>query len=60
MKLDEVVMPNRDRILQTAAHYGAHSIRLFGSVARCQDDSDSDIDLLVEMEPGAVCLILVV
>jgi len=52
LKLDKVVMPNRDRILQTAAHYGAHSIRLFGSVARCQDDSDSDIDFLVEMEPG--------
>lgn len=52
MKLDEVVMPNRDRILQTAAHYGAHSIRVFGSVARRQDDADSDIDFLVEMEPG--------
>jgi len=52
VKLDEVVMPNRDRILQTAAHYGAHSIRVFGSVARRQDDADSDIDFLVEMEPG--------
>ncbi len=52
MKLDEVVMPNRDRILQTAARYGAHSIRVFGSVARRQDDADSDIDFLVEMEPG--------
>jgi len=38
--------------LQTAAHYGAHSIRVFGSVARRQDDADSDIDFLVEMEPG--------
>ena len=52
MKLDEVVMPNRDLILQTAARHGAHSIRVFGSVARRQDDSDSDIDFLVEMEPG--------
>jgi hypothetical protein len=34
VKLDEVVMPNRDRILQMAAHYGAHSIHVFGLVAR--------------------------
>ena len=52
LKLDEVVMPNRDRILQTAAHHGAHRIRVFGSVARRQDDADSDIDFLVDMEPG--------
>lgn len=52
MKLDDVVIPNRDRILQTAAQYGAHRIRVFGSVARRQDDADSDIDFLVEMEPG--------
>ena len=52
MKFDEVVMPNRDRIMQTAALYGAHSIRVFGSVARRQDDADSDIDFLVAMEPG--------
>ena len=53
MKLDEVVIPNRDQILKTAAQHGAHSIRVFGSVARRQDDSDSDIDFLVEMEPGS-------
>jgi predicted nucleotidyltransferase len=52
LKLDEVVMPNRDRILQTAAQHGAHRIRVFGSVARRQDDANSDIDFLVEMEPG--------
>ena len=52
MKLDEVVMPNRDRILKTAAQHGAYRIRVFGSVARRQDDADSDIDFLVEMEPG--------
>ena len=35
-----------------AALYGARSVRVFGSVARRQDDADSDIDFLVEMEPG--------
>ena len=52
VKLDQVVLPNRERILQTAALYGARSVRVFGSVARCQDDADSDIDFLVDMEPG--------
>lgn len=52
VKLDQVVMPNRERILQTAAMYGARSVRVFGSVARRQDDADSDIDFLVDMEPG--------
>ena len=52
VKLDQVIMPNRERILQTAAMYGAHSVRVFGSVARRQDDADSDIDFLVDMEPG--------
>ena len=52
MKLDEVVMPNRDRILQMAEQYGARRVRVFGSVARRQDDADSDIDFLVDMEPG--------
>ena len=52
VKLDEVVMPNRERILQTAKLYGAHRVRVFGSVARRQDDVDSDIDFLVDMEPG--------
>ena len=52
VKLDEVVMPNRDRILQMAEQYGARRVRVFGSVARRQDDADSDIDFLVDMEPG--------
>ena len=52
VKLDQVVLPNRERILQTAALHGARSVRVFGSVARRQDDADSDIDFLVDMEPG--------
>ena len=52
VKLDDVVMPNRERILQTARLYGAGRVRVFGSVARRQDDVDSDIDFLVDMEPG--------
>ena len=52
VKLDQVVLPNREQILKTAALYGTRNVRVFGSVARRQDDADSDIDFLVEMEPG--------
>ena len=52
MKMDEVILPNREKILQIAEQYGARQVRVFGSVARRQDDADSDIDFLVDMEPG--------
>ena len=52
MKMDEVVLPNREKILQLADQYGARQVRVFGSVARRQDDAGSDIDFLVDMEPG--------
>lgn len=42
----------RDRILRIAAKYGAHNIRIFGSVARGEADSASDVDFLVDMESG--------
>lgn len=39
-------------IVTIAARYGAHNVRVFGSVARAEADDASDIDFLVEMEPG--------
>lgn len=42
----------RAAILQAAASYGADDLRLFGSVVRGEDRSDSDIDLLVHLQPG--------
>jgi predicted nucleotidyltransferase len=41
----------REEIKKLAATYGAHNLRLFGSVARGQARSDSDIDVLVDLEP---------
>jgi predicted nucleotidyltransferase len=52
VSLDELLMAKREDILRTAAEYGAYNVRLFGSVARGEADSKSDIDLLVDMEPG--------
>lgn len=42
----------RDAILEIARQHGVLDVRVFGSVARGDADSDSDIDLLVELEPG--------
>jgi uncharacterized protein len=46
----------RDQILGIAAARGAHNIRVFGSVARDDARADSDVDFLVEMEPGRTVL----
>jgi uncharacterized protein len=48
----ELVMKNRDAILALAAKHGATNLRIFGSVARGDDDESSDLDLLVKMEKG--------
>jgi uncharacterized protein len=35
-----------------ATQHGARNVRVFGSVARGEDRPDSDVDLLVDVEPG--------
>jgi len=52
MSLNELLQSNREEILRIAAQYGAYNVRIFGSVARGEADEQSDIDLLVNMEPG--------
>jgi predicted nucleotidyltransferase len=42
----------RPAILRIARKHGARNVRIFGSVARHEADNDSDIDFLVDMEPG--------
>lgn len=53
MRAEELVRKHRDHILQVAAGHRAHNVRLFGSVARGDETSGSDIDFLVDLEPGA-------
>lgn len=48
----EDVRRHRDEILQIAARRGAYNVRIFGSVARGEADERSDVDFLVELEPG--------
>jgi len=42
----------RKEILETAKRNGAVNVRIFGSVARGDDQPDRDIDFLVNLEPG--------
>jgi hypothetical protein len=43
---------HRDRILSSAKRHGIRRVRVFGSVARGEATSASDLDLLLEVEPG--------
>jgi predicted nucleotidyltransferase len=38
------------------AKYGARNVRVFGSVARGEADEQSDLDLIVDFEPGTSLL----
>lgn len=51
MTLDELRV-QRDEIDAIARRHGAHGVRVFGSVVRGEADPQSDIDLLVDLEPG--------
>ncbi len=45
------IRSRRREILEIAGRYGAHDVRIFGSVARGDTTEDSDLDLLVRFEP---------
>lgn len=52
MAIDHLLREKRGAILQIAARYGVRSIRVFGSRVRQDADAQSDVDFLVELDPG--------
>ena len=54
-----VLRHERARILQAAVEHGARNVRVFGSVARGDEQAASDVDLLVDLAPGRTLLDLV-
>ena len=56
MKIEEVIKEKREDILGIAARHGARNVRVFGSVARAEAGRDSDVDFLIELEPGRTLL----
>lgn len=49
---NELLQARKEDILRTATSHGVSNVRVFGSVVRGEADEDSDIDLLVDVEPG--------
>lgn len=56
MRIEDLRSNRREEILRIAARHGARNVRIFGSVARDEADSKSDLDLLVEFLPGSTLL----
>jgi hypothetical protein len=52
MNAEQLLRTKRAEILRIAAIYGARRLRVFGSAARGEADEASDIDFIVELEPG--------
>jgi uncharacterized protein len=52
MGIDDLLGSKREEILRLAAKHGACNVRIFGSAARGEADATSDLDFLVELEPG--------
>ena len=59
MSMSPIVQNKRDDILRIATQYGASNVRVFGSVARGEAGPESDIDVLVHLEPGRSLLDIV-
>lgn len=50
MSIADELRQRRDQILRVAASHGAGNISVFGSVARGEETSESDIDFLIDVD----------
>ena len=55
----DLIRNRRDEILRIATEHGAYNVRVFGSLARGEDSPGSDVDILIELEPGRSLLDIV-
>jgi predicted nucleotidyltransferase len=49
---DKEIKARRDEILRAAAAHGGSNVRIFGLVAKGEAGPESDVDVLVDLEPG--------
>jgi len=56
MDFRELLKQRREEIIRIAQEHGARNVRVFGSAARGDMDEASDVDFLVEFEPGTSLL----
>ena len=56
--LDRLRLKRAD-VIRLAAGHGARNVRVFGSVVRGESTAESDIDFIVDMDPGRSLLDLV-
>jgi len=54
-----VLAAHRSEVIRLAHARGARNVRVFGSVARGEDQPDSDIDLLVDFPEGTSLLTVI-
>ena len=52
MGIPEITQDKKEQVLALAARHGASNVRIFGSVANDTAETDSDIDFLVDLDPG--------
>ncbi|MEX0429260.1 nucleotidyltransferase family protein [Nocardioides sp. DS6] len=53
LRLREALAERSREVSEILAKYGATNARLFGSVARGEARLDSDVDVIVDLTPGA-------
>ena len=56
MRPSEMLSAHREEIREIARAHGAASVWVFGSASRGEDTAGSDLDLLVELQPGRTLL----
>jgi uncharacterized protein len=54
-----LIEQHRDQIIELVHRHRAHSIEVFGSVARGEANTESDIDFLVDFDPSSSLLDLI-